>query len=288
MQSALATGMRALTDEEWNFAYGVFRMASTAPALAGLSLLETDHHYLSSNIVATKAVESQVMSDMSNEARAIWNSDIPGIRDMVWHKAAHPVTATVLIDFALSVHTPERLTALGIASAAVRFPYVESSMKAAKAMLALESAIQPSLQLAGYQVSLRRLTDAMAAVTNLSAVRSAAVSATFEGTVYAGTRRQVVKALLEPVVSGAEPFVAWCAGYYKAVIEGASITNDSLMRSYSIRRLVKAHVVSYASGMEGYENLRKFTRLSIDKGGLPSVVLSYVTPAPVVAPTTAP
>ena len=107
--------MPALTDEEWAIAYAVFVLAKTAPVLAGCQLLENGHHYLSSNTSATQAVEQPTL-----------------VKDLVWHKAPHPVRAGVLAAFAVDKNVKARMVAAGMGSAGVRLPYVESVVKATK------------------------------------------------------------------------------------------------------------------------------------------------------------
>jgi hypothetical protein len=271
----LALRMDVLTEDEQALAYACYVMGAAVPALTGLCLHTDAHHYLSSNLKPTQAVENQVLSGSPGSVRDAWSSNIGVLRDMVWHKSAHPIDSGLMMAFAVNADVPGKLSKFGVASAGVRLPYVEPLMKTAGTALAIVDAIQPSLQSYGYTLRTPYLRSALDAVRNLA--HDGVVTATHGGLVSTGSRMSVVAAVLGPVLSAAEPYVAWCAGYYKAVIDEAGMmaSRDTLISAYSIKRVIASNAISYAAGGTAHANGAKFCSTMLKTGRLPPVNLAF-------------
>lgn len=277
---ALALWMPALTPEELDFAYLCLRLAAAAAPLAGLSLLETNHHYLSSRLQATRATEKQLLGDVSADAVAFWRSAEDTARDMVWHKASHPVGTRLLKLLALDVNVPKRLNLSGLGSAAVRLPFCESELKRAGAYLALIDSCAPLLAVANYTVKLPVLR---AAVAYVKAYPHAIQHAAGAGLPPADPQRPTVRSraaaiedVLLPALDKAASIVAWLSGLYTGLAEQAdmNISQDTLMRAYSVRKAKAGHVASAALGKQAYEAYRRYAMNQADKGTLVGVDLT--------------
>jgi hypothetical protein len=96
-EEILGLRMTALTPDEWSFVYNVVNLAKASPVLAGCQLSENGHHYLSSVLAPSLAVEKQIVQslDPADIVVATWNANIPMLRDVIWHKSSHPVSSAM-------------------------------------------------------------------------------------------------------------------------------------------------------------------------------------------------
>jgi len=198
---------------------------------------------------------------------------VNAIRDMVWHKAAHPLSPTIMVEAATDMAVKERLMRANLGSAAVRLPYVESTIRGARAMVALHSAVSASVAEAGYVVEIPRLVNALAYVETYNA----ATAATAANGIRYPSRFAAIEEYLRVVMDEAGPFIAWCGGMYKGICEEATagVGANTLLKGYSIRRVLAQHVGSVASGATAYDNYKRFTRQAIKDGKLPGVTLIF-------------
>lgn len=273
MMSACAMGMDDLSEAEQEFAAICLTFGAATIPLAGCELLETGHHYLSSNTSPTDGVERQFLNQASDDARNIWQTFQNSNRDMVWHKAAHPIDIPFMCTQALSMHVKERMGVAGLGSVAFRLPYVESTVKGARAMVAIYNAIAATTAEAGYVVQIPKLRNALEYIETYNAATPAAT----ETGLTPPTRFEAIEYYLKPIMEEAGTYIAWCAGMYRAICEeaGASVNANTLLRARSITRVMNEHIGSTASGHAAYDNYRRFVRRNIQDGRLPIVNLVY-------------
>lgn len=285
MGAAIAVGMTPLTDTEQDMAHVAFSLSMAAIPLAGCELMETGHHYLTSNLAPTRAVEKQVLSTASEAVRALWTGHTDAARDMIWHKSIHPIVRNVLVTAATSRSVKERLIRAGLGSAAVRLPYTESTLRGARAMVAIYRAIRSTLDEAGYNVRMDKLLNAVDYMDTYSAANPIPT----ETGLTPMTRFDALEDYLKPVMESAAVYVAWCAGMYMGICDDAMVTHSSntLLRSRAVNRAVQENAGSVASGRAAYDNYRKFARERVKEGFLPQIDLAFVHGATVYNTSTA-
>lgn len=268
LTEALALAMVDMTADEEDVLYAIFQLSMASVPLAGLSILNTGHHYLSGTNVATKSVMKQVVSANTEAVKAWFATDAVVLADMIWHKSAHPIDMAYLVDQALSPSVAERLRAAGIGSAAVRLPYVEPELKAAGAMVAIVNVVQNVVQEAVGILEVPSLEEAISQV-KLFRVRAANV---VEGTIAAKptvvNRVMAIREVLEPVMKRAGPAVAYAMGIYSAMMENTSARDrtGTLMSARSLARVKSENLPTVAAGASFYENLMRRDRTEAAKG----------------------
>jgi len=267
---ALATSFAALSAAEEEECYAAFRLGSVAPVLNGLTLFMTNHHYLSSAQKAFLAVERQVIA--ADTVKASWDVDAPGLRDVVWHKACHPIRSAISMAFAAMDDIRDRMTALGIGSAGVRVPYVEDSVRAAQAYVALLGAVRPAVAGTNWTLGLPTL---IAALHVLSAMGHAG-AVPFGAPAGVVDRRTAIDLMLKPAMAVSEPAVAFLAGLYAGACEDADVNlrRDSIWNAKSVQRVVNSGVGAVANGRKMYNLVRRRDRALADSGHVPDVTLN--------------
>lgn len=265
---SLAYSMPDFTRDEEDVMHALFQMSMGVVPLAGLSILSTGHHYLSSNSAPTDAVMKQVLSVSSDPVKAWFAADSVEVKDAIWHKAAHPVTSNHLIGQALSREVAKRLTDSQMGSASVRLPFSEPEMKAARAMVAIVQNVQlPVTQVNGV-LAVPALVAAIASVERF-VVRQADVA---PGTVADApgilNRADAVTMLLIPAMTMSATAVGYALGVCTAMLDTlpARDRNSTLMNARSLTRLRQEQMPSVTAGAAFYDNLMKRDRTNAGNG----------------------
>jgi len=269
---ALGDNMTELTDEEMAQSFAIYRMALGAPPLAGISLYKSKHHFLSSDTRAIEAVERQVLGE-SNEAVRTWYRDNETeIRDTLWHKAAHPVDPTLLKALACSNETKARLDLMDLPSAAVRIPYMEPEIQAARAYLVTVDAIASWSATKGHRITLPGLEAAIAAAE--------AMPRTGTASPYTGeppiTRGEFIAGELAARRTKAMSVVGWALGVLTGMNDAGVLEfrRLSISRAYSVLSLRETRAGDIALGREAYENGRRYERNQAERGKFQPVTMT--------------
>lgn len=271
---ALGDRMDALTDEEMTFAFAIYRMALAAPPLAGLSLYKSKHHFLSTNTRAVEAVEGQVLGDCDEAVRTWFRDNELEIRDVLWHKAAHPITTGLLKTLAASLETKARLDAIDLAAATVRLPYIEPELQAAKAYLVTVDTIASWAATKGHNVSVPGLEAAVAAAE--------AMPRTGNASPYPGeppvSRADFIAGELSARRNRALNVVAWSLGVITGMCDsGVIVYRDlSISKAYSINRVRRDRAGDIALGREAYENGKRYERNQAERGRFQPVTMTDI------------
>jgi len=275
-QTAIGVGMAKLSADEWEFAYFIYTMARAAPVLAGCELLESGHHYLSTKTKATEAVERQFLNLLTpnSVAMQMWTANTARIRDLLWHKAAHPVLTTVLSSFAIDPVVKTRLIAVGMGSAVVRLPFSESLVRSAQAIVALHDQVKGSISAAGHSVQIPTLRAAMAVIKASNGTTVGAYTIPPHAAVT--DRNAFVVQVLAPIIHDTEPVAAWCIGWYRCTLEASDIVTrqDSLLNSYTAKRVAKTYAIMNSEGDTYCKLWAKAQKKQVEQGSLATITLS--------------
>lgn len=265
---SLALGMTEFTVEESDILYAIFQLSMAVVPLAGLSILNTGHHYLSVNKTATAAVMKQVLLTSTEATKTWFAADTAVIEDMIWHKSAHPVEAAHLIAQALSQKVADRLRAASMGSAAVRLPYVEPEMKAAQAMIAAVNMVQQTVADTNGVLEVPTLVAAVDAVKTFTvgADDVAPRPDMFPETVV--NRRTAINHILLPAVKRATMPVAYALGICSAMMDNASARDrkSTLTTARSLARIRSENLATVAAGAALFENQMRKERNEAAKG----------------------
>nr|XP_016490335.1 PREDICTED: uncharacterized protein LOC107810109 [Nicotiana tabacum] len=145
----------ALTEDELVILKVVMRSAQTIMPLQGLNLIIDGYHYLSnstkSSYSAFLAVERQVWVPKAFKTFADANKDI--VRDLMGHKAGHPVSVSIKELAATSPAVKTKLESAKLGSASVRLPALENDAVAAQTILKLSEVVSPIWETMGGSMS---------------------------------------------------------------------------------------------------------------------------------------
>lgn len=275
MEVDFANGMTAITGQEWEYIFTIYQLAKVAPVLAGCQLLENNHHYLSSNTKATQAVEEQLFGSLepTDPTSATWRANTVLIRDLVWHKAPHVVVTNVLTGLAIDDDVPLRLESAGLGSGAVRLPYIESKVRAAKAMIAVDTQVRMSTRAAGHKVGIPTLRAAVEILDTLGHQLAGAYN--LAGYTNCTTRLDFVNGPLVTIMALSESVVAWEAGWYKSLLEAGSVnlSRNSVMQAYSIKRIVNTYAAQTADGSTARELWGRAQKSAAEKGDIMNLTI---------------
>jgi len=262
LREALALGMTPLTPEEDDIVFALLKVSMGVLPLVGSSLLATGHHYLSSDTVATDAVFKQVLMSSKDHVKAWFTADALVVKDMVWHKAAHPVGYAHAIAQALSNEVPERLRSAQMGSAAVRLPFVESEVKAARAMVAIVAAVQLPVANGAGVLEVPNLIEAIRRVSLYAIAADPVPISLIPLMPNILTRALAVKDVLRPAMENAAVTVGYAIGVYKSMMANIGRGNRmaTLMNAHSLQRIERNQMPMVAAGSSFYDNLMRRER----------------------------
>lgn len=263
-----AFGMVDFTQDESDVMYALFQMSMAVLPLAGLSILSTGHHYLSSNGAATEAVMKQVMTTSSEAVKAWFAADTAVLKDMIWHKSAHPVTSAHLVAQALSANVATRLKEAQMGSASVRLPYIEPEMKAAKAMVALVANVQQPILQVDAVLEIPSVVAAIAMVNRFQVRAVALAVAPIAAYPNVFDRIGAINHILTPAVAGAAVAVGYALGVCGAMLESLPVRDrhSTLMNAKSLERVKHEQLPAVTAGAAFYDNLMKRDRRNAEQG----------------------
>jgi hypothetical protein len=223
----------ALSVAEQELVPFLMHMAAPVVALQGLSLVETDHHFIATTAMYFTKHKDHVMKSTSNAMRDLVTSLGTDFNDVMFHKACHPISTNIKMGIARSVTVSTRLRASNCPTAAIRFPAVPGEVKAARAALALVNRASPTVVSMGGSVSVECLTAAVTALS-LATTPATMISAS---------------AALAIVMDAMKPNIAYCAGIVRQEQEAAGVVVSTLMNSHFIKRIIDEHAVHVGDGV---------------------------------------
>lgn len=261
-KNAMYTELAGMFDADVSaFMVKLTLLAMGLPAMVGCSLVTSNgHHFVPTTAHIFRAVAHQVFQNKTPSAPGL---DSAMTEDAMYHKAMHPIKTGVLVWIARNPACKQRINSSGLGSAAVRMPALFASEKSASAIVAVvRKALAASTE---HNVS-----------GNAQVIINAAADVTIEPDVpiTAGvlSNSQDALAALEQTYG---EHIGWCAGYLTAMMENANTQGGTatVLKAYSIRRIISDNEASYASGSQWYGIATRWRRQVISAGDLPGVGL---------------
>lgn len=230
---AVATSMTALTPAEVVVVNTLLYLGFSVPAMQGVSLTLSGHHYLPTTRNVFAGMKRQALqaggTDVTNwvEARA------DDFDDWAFHKACHPILPPLKRGWAKSSITGARLVASGHGAAAIRIPALPSDAQAGKAGLAVLSKASPVIRGMGHSIS---WTDAE------ERIKAAEVAP--EG----NAERAAVDAIRAWYAAHMDE-IAFCAGIVRHLSESLGTTQETTLRAFSIKKAMSDNTASVNRGV---------------------------------------
>ncbi|KAK8693300.1 hypothetical protein V6N13_070889 [Hibiscus sabdariffa] len=271
-----------LNDDERAVLPTLMKCAHAILPLQGFGLISEGHHYLSdrarASFKAFHAVERQHW--VGDRVSAYLKDAHVDVRDILWHKAGHPVAIAVKQFAATSEQVAKNLRQADLGSAAVRLPTVEPEVRAISAFLRVTDAVKPSIETYHGKVDnkiFREVQEAMshfpmatlADIPNYTAPEPIVLGAVTnaDGSKTGGTRvtnRKEVLTFAKALITRCQNSVAVCFGYYVAMLEatntmggGGTSSRDTLVRAFSLKKLQTECLAAYIEGMEFYKDVQE-------------------------------
>jgi len=219
---AIATNMAALTPVEESVINTLLYLGFSVPAMQGVSLTLSGHHYLPTtrNIFAgmKKQASQAGGTDVTNwiDARA------DDFEDWAFHKACHPILPPLKRSWAKSSDTAVRLVASGHGAAAIRIPALPSDAQAGKAGIAVMVKAAPVIRGMGHNISWE---DGAARI--LAAERS-----------NEGNEERAAVDSIRAWYNAHLDEIAFCAGIVRHLSESLGTAQETTLRAFSIKKAV--------------------------------------------------
>jgi hypothetical protein len=265
----ILTGELVLSPEELGAIRAIVRSAQAIIPVQGYNLMTDGHHYLSagdkSSFRAFHAVEKQIWIGV--EAKTFLEADREFSRDIMWHKAGHPVEPHLKMRISTHQKVADNLVAAGLGSAATRLPAVESEMRPIETYVKLSESVKPTIEMYGGILDNRPLHDLSMAlkmfplgVSEVLDSSGAKVTKVF-GPYFTGGRavtvgnREDLKVLAKQVIDGAKESMALCYGYYSRICNaqqatGGTLVSSTLLNAYSLKKLRDESPAQFNVGFE--------------------------------------
>lgn len=247
----VAQSMAALTEPEAEVAMDAAILGVGAFALAGASLANNGHHYLTTENARALALFKQVTTGNGSSAHWAAMGDSAYIMNAVFHSVPHPVQAKILTNAAMSSDTAAKLDALGMAAGSVGIPVLPGLLKGAGTFLAVSNQVGTTMNNAGHTYALPML------------------QAIYDGLLEIGdgTERVAVAAVVLPrYMTAAQPMVAFAYGYYMGKLEETSQAAGTLAAAYSLVNAKLAYQMKYTEGLALVVTDKRYARNQLDIG----------------------
>jgi len=228
----MAKSMRALGDSDSGVISMCVYMGMAIPAIQGVSLVMTGHHYIPTTYSLFNGIKKQALGSVAPDTKAWIDGMGETFDDMAFHKACHPISPTLKRELAKSVDVRERLKASGHGSAAIRLPAVPSEASGGKAAVALIRSASATIARMGHSVS---------------ADTGEALLLTLEHTTNAVDEALACNAVITWIEKNSAA-LAFCAGIVTHVHETTGVGKNTILSAYSIRRIVADHPAEAAEG----------------------------------------
>uniref|UniRef100_A0A1J3FQY6 Uncharacterized protein n=1 Tax=Noccaea caerulescens TaxID=107243 RepID=A0A1J3FQY6_NOCCA len=261
--AALLTANLNLTVDELEVVKVLARSAQAIIPVQGLNLITEGHHYLSDkakqSYKAFLAVERQVW--MSESFKTWIATDEKDLRDIIWHKAGHPVAVSLKEAAATSLEVKANLEAAKMGSAAARLPALESDLRAADTYLKLAQAIDAVWSTMGGRVDYESIRFRVAMIRKLPRTTEEFAAPMTMGEGVEVTSRAAAVNVLKSTVMKNSAKAAVLYGFYCTMLEmGATdmtaAATDTLRTAHSLKKLKANDLASYTLGSELYRDYR--------------------------------
>jgi len=229
---AVALAMDPLTATEVKVVGTLVFLGMAVPALQGISLVLSGHHYLPTTKNTFIGMKRQALQVGGTEVTA-WIEAVGEVfDDMAFHKACHPVSPPRKRSWAKDTELAVRLTASGHGAAAIRLPALPSDAQGGKAALAVIKKASPVVRGMGHTITWEYGAGLITAVEKAAEGR-AELAAT-----------AAVRAWLDANSSQ----IAFCAGIVQTLAEAGTGQQETTLRAYSMKKVMSEQVASTVRG----------------------------------------
>lgn len=229
----VATSMAALNATEVTVVNTLMYIGFSVPAMQGVSLTLSGHHFLPTTKNVFAGMKRQAMQAGGTEVTNWVDARADDFDDWAFHKSCHPILPPLKRAWAKSSETGARLVASGHGAAAIRIPALPSDAQAGKAGIAVMMKASPVIRGMGHHVTWADGAERILAAEKASegAAERAAVDA--------------IRAWFTANVDN----VAFCAGIVRHLSEALGTTQESTLRAFSVRKAMSDGSASVNRGV---------------------------------------
>lgn len=260
---AIFGGDFTLTEAEVEVIKVVVRCAQAIVPIQGLNLINEGHHYIDEknkgSFRAFLAVERQVWT--GEHMKNLTTTDIDMVRDVLWHKAGHPVEIRLKEEAAMSPQVKENLVAAKLGSAASRLPAVETDVKAAMTFIKVADTVDALWATMGGGINTDALRQRIETLTSLKKGEpDLGQPVVFESGEEVYNRDDAVAVLRVAIVKCMDK-IGTAYGFYCAMMDAmagevTTMGPDTLRSAFSLDRLMKNSMASYRKGVALYKDFK--------------------------------
>jgi len=229
----VATGMEAITAAEVDVINTLLYLGMSVPAMQGVSLTLTGHHFLPTTKNVFLGMKRQSIQAGGTAVTTWIEARADDFDDWAFHKACHPILPPLKRTWAKSAETGARLVASGHGAAAIRIPALPSDAQAGKAGIAVMVKASAIIRGMGHTIS---WDDGTARVKAAERAR--------EGR----EERDAVDSIRAWYASHVDS-IAFCAGIIRHLSESLGTTRESTLNAFSIRKAMSDGSASVSRGV---------------------------------------
>lgn len=247
---AVALSMAALTALEVKVVGTLLYLGMAVPAMQGISLVISGHHYLPTTKNTFAGMKRQALQVGGTEVTA-WAETVGEVfDDMAFHKACHPISPPRKRSWAKSTDLAVRLTASGHGAAAIRLPALPSDAQGGKAALAVIKKAAPVIQGMGHTVSWDRGTELVRAVELAPE----------------GRRELDAVAAVRNWMDANAVYIAFCAGIVQTLAEAGTGQQETTLRAFSMKKVMSENTAAAVRGNTYCRAYNTRMRMSAESG----------------------
>lgn len=246
----IATSMAAITDAEVDVVNTLLYLGMSVPAMQGVSLTLTGHHFLPTTKNVFLGMKRQAIQAGGTAVTTWIEARADDFEDWAFHKACHPILPPLKRSWAKSADTGARLVASGHGAAAIRIPALPSDAQAGKAGIAVMVKASAIIRGMGHSIT---WDDGEARVKKAEAAK--------EGR----EERDAVDSIRAWYASHVDS-IAFCAGIIRHLSESLGTTRESTLNAFSIRKAMSDGTASVSRGVVYCRAYLARVRDQADKG----------------------
>jgi len=232
-RNGVAQSMAQLEPVEVEVVAALVYLGMAVPALQGVSLVMSGHHYLPTTRNIFTGQKKQALGLLKDAGRAWVEAMGEDFDDMAFHKACHPISPPVKRRLAKQAALAPRLIASGHGAAAIRVPAIPSDAQIGKTGLALLRGATATISSMGHTIG------TLHGVSLLDKLEKAR-----EGV----EERDAVVDIQSWAAAHAASF-AFCAGIVQAVHEASGTGRNTLLAAYSVKKIMSEHAAEVNRGV---------------------------------------
>jgi hypothetical protein len=229
----VATSMEAITAAEVDVINTLMYLGMSVPAMQGVSLTLTGHHFLPTTKNVFLGMKRQAIQAGGTAVTTWIEARADDFDDWAFHKACHPILPPLKRTWAKSADTGARLVASGHGAAAIRIPALPSDAQAGKAGIAVMVKASAVIRGMGHTISWADGETRVKAAERAKEGRE---------------ERDAVDSIRAWYASHVDS-IAFCAGIVRHLSESLGTTRESTLNAFSIRKAMSDGSASVSRGV---------------------------------------